>query len=179
MQGIQWRGQPRVGYRNSCHIAAADLMTRADITDTEDPFFTVSEREKEGRESGRCQDSLGGGLPPTELHCRVTFVFSNTSIVSLWSSSTSPRLSSSLMTRWLGGLLTTRLLRPDTKASRALNLLGVTLHCQSPSSNSSSASLMRREQSPELTSPAQSYLPGKMPSGTPSLSHLEQTVNTH
>ena len=151
-------------------------MTRADITDTEDPFLTVSEREKEGRESGRCQERRGGGFPPTELHSRVTLVFSNTSIVWL-SSATSSKLPSSLMTRWVGGLLTTRLLRPDTRASLALNLLGVTLHCQAPSSNSSSASLIRREQSPELRSPAQSYLPGNSPSGTPSLSHLQQPVN--
>ena len=73
-------------------------MTRADITDTEDPFLTVSEREKEGRESGSCQDSLGGGFPPTELHCRVTLVFSSTSILRLLSSR-GPRLSSSLMRR--------------------------------------------------------------------------------
>ena len=56
-------------------------MTRADITDLEDPLLTVSASEKEGRESGSCQESFGGGFPPTEEHSRVTLVFSRMSMV--------------------------------------------------------------------------------------------------
>ena len=96
----------------------ADLMTRADITDMEDPLLTVSDSEKQGRESGRCQESFGGGFPPTEEHSRVTLVFSRMSMVSLSSltAPATPGLASSLMRRCEGGLLTTRLLVLETIA---------------------------------------------------------------
>ena len=155
--------------------------------------------------SGSCQLSLGGGLPPTDRHRRVTLVFSSTSIVS---SLASLSMLTCSITNDSGTVLTTKLLTLETRASRAwkvlrlfldilssdirviyldmifcckvviftLNLLGVTLHCQLPSSNSSSASLMRREQSPLRLSPFHSYLPGNMPIGTPSFSHLRKIV---
>ena len=51
------------------------------------------------------------------------------------------------------------------------NEVGVTWHCQTPSSNSRLASKILSEQSPSSGLPAHSYLVGYMPTGSPSFSH--------
>ena len=58
--------------------------------------------------------------------------------------------------------------------SLVLNSLGVTWHCQTPSSNSKLALKILREQSPGSALEAaatHSYFPGWIPTGLPSLSH--------
>ena len=59
----------------------------------------------------------------------------------------------------------------EIKESLNKNEVGVTWHCQTPSSNSRLASKILKEQSPSSGLPAHSYLVGYMPTGSPSFSH--------
>ena len=72
---------------------------------------------------------------------------------------------------WTNLPLTTSSAPSEMRESFVAKLLGVTWHCQTPSSYSKLASKMRKLQSPVSGDPDHSYLPGKMPTGFPSLSH--------
>ena len=101
-----------------------DLMTSTDITDTADPSLITSESEKDGTEGGNSQNNFGGGCPPTDIHSRVTFVFSNTWIVSFGSPFSWRPINDGEVSIWwmissLGACLTTKVLTFDTRASRA------------------------------------------------------------
>ena len=101
-----------------------DLMTSTDITDTADPSLITSDKEKDGTDGGNSQNNFGGGWPPTDLHSRVTLVFSSTWIVSFGSPLSCRTINDEEVSIWWiisssGACLTTKVLTFDTRASRA------------------------------------------------------------